>query len=426
MKPNISPDWPPTETSQTIEDHMDYDQICVVRQPIFDGTEKVIGYQLLPQLTQNNIEPGTTNNLRATSRLLANVFNQFGLKQILGDRLAFLPISSEVLTSDILELLPPDKVVLDIQPSSLSIDELISIVSNLHTKHYKFSLSGFTYSQQLAPLYALASYVTHDVHATSMENIREEIQKTHHLHLNHIAKNLQSYDDFKQHKLSTFALYQSYKFAPYDALTLNRLDSTALNVMQIFNLVMNQADINIIEQHFKHDVALSYSLLCYLNSAGYGMPFKVESIRSALMLLGYNFLGRWLSLLIFAGVDVRAGQRVLLNTALIRGRMMELLGEKTLSKQDGDRLFITGIFSLMDTFMGTPLEKVLGKVNLPDDVNQALLMNKGKFAPILALTLAFESTVTNGINTLCNEIGITTKEATEAHLSAIEWAGMLV
>ena len=347
------------------------------------------------------------------------------MHQTLGDKLGFLPVSSEVLTGDIIDLIPSDNIVLDIQPSDLSIDDLVSIMSKLHDKHYKFSLSNFTYTHALSPVYAMASYVTHDVHTHSLESIQDQIEKIQHFPIRHIARNLQSYEDFQQHKKGMFALYQGDKFAPYDSLSMNRLDSSTFRVMQLFNLVMNQADFNVIEDHFKHDVALSYSLLCYLNSAGYGMPYKVESIRSALMLLGYNFLGRWLSLLIFAGADVRAGQRVLLNTALIRGRLMELLGENILSQQDGDRLFITGMFSMLDSFLGIPLEKALANVNLPDEVNEALLLQKGKYAPFLALSLAFESGSPQQTHALCSAAKIDLKDATAAHLSAIEWARKL-
>ena len=344
---------------------------------------------------------------------------------MLGDRLAFLPVSSDTLASDILELIPPEKVVLDIQPSNMAEDELIDIVSQLHSRQFRFSLSHFTYSPALQPLFAIASYITHDVHASTMDTIQEQIQKVQHLPLQHIAKNLQSYEDFQQHKKGMFALYQGYKFTPYDSLSRNRLDSSSFHVMQLFNLVMSQADFNLIEDHFKHDVALSYSLLCYLNSAGYGMPYKVESIRSALMLLGYNFLARWLTLLIFAGADVRAGQRVLLNTALIRGRLMELLGAKTLTQQDGDRLFITGIFSMLDTFLAIPLEKALDSLNLPDEVNSALKSGQGRYAPLLTLALTFETGATEQTLALCKEINISPKEASDAHVAAIEWAGKL-
>lgn len=425
LEPNFSSDCPVSGTGQTIEGIKDLDQIFIARQPIFDSTEKVIGYQLLPQQIQNAPEITPPNGLRASAHLLDNAFNHFGLQQILGDRLAFIPISSEALASDILELLPPEKVVLDIRPSDLNTDVLIGIVSKLHDMHFRFSLSNFTYTQALSPLFALASYVTHDVHQSSMDSIQDQIQLLQHLQIKHIATNLQSYEDFQLHKKGMFSLYQGHKFAPYDSLSMNRLDTSTFRVMQLFNLVMSQADFNVIEDHFKHDVALSYSLLCYLNSAGYGMPFKVESIRSALMLLGYNFLGRWLSLLIFAGADVRAGQRVLLNTALIRGRLMELLGAKTLSQQDGDKLFITGIFSMLDTFLGTPLNKALENLNLPDEVNEALILQQGKYAPLLALSLAFEATTPQQLDTLCKEVNITPKDATAAHLAAIEWARKL-
>ena len=131
-------------------------------------------------------------------------------------------------------------------------------------------------------------------------------------------RNVNSHDDFESCKTFCFDLYQGNFFGRPETLSMNRLDPGRARVMEIFNLVINRADIGAIEDAFKHDVALCYSLLCYINSVGIGLQYKVSSIRDAVMLLGYDFLWRWLSLLIFAGVDLTAAQRVLLPVAFSR------------------------------------------------------------------------------------------------------------
>jgi EAL and modified HD-GYP domain-containing signal transduction protein len=180
-----------------------------------------------------------------------------------------------------------------------------------------------------------------------------------------------------------------------------------------------------VENAFKHDVALCYSLLCYVNSAGIGLPYKVASIRDAVMVLGYDFLWRWLSLVIFAGVDLTAAQRLLLNTAVIRGRLAELLGQFRLSSRDGNQLFITGMFSLLDSLLGQPLPEVVGRLHLPEAVTAALTTGSGPYAPYLELALAFERDDVVTAMRLCEAIGVEMNEASRAHLAAIEWAGML-
>ena len=48
----------------------------------------------------------------------------------------------------------------------------------------------------------------------------------------------------------------------------------------------------------KRDPALSFKLLRYINSAGFGLSCEVQSIRHAVSILGMQPLYRWLSLLL--------------------------------------------------------------------------------------------------------------------------------
>lgn len=243
--------------------------------------------------------------------------------------------------------------------------------------------------------------------------------------LQRLVRNVNSRTDFEACRAVGFDFYQGRLLAPAQTLAVNRLDPSRARVMEIFNLVIGQADVAEIENAFKHDVALCYSLLCYINSAGIGLQYKVSSIRDAVMLLGYDFLWRWLSLLIFAGVDLTAAQRLLLNTAVIRGRLAELLGQARLSSRDGNYLFITGMFSLLDTLLGLPLSELAARLHLPEEVTQALVHRQGRYAPYLELALAFENDDGQRAAQLCAALQLDMSEASRAHLAAIEWAGML-
>ena len=231
--------------------------------------------------------------------------------------------------------------------------------------------------------------------------------------------------DFEACKTFGFDIYQGQFFAKHETIVSNRLDPSRARIVEIFNLVMNKADIYAIEDAFKHDVALCYSLLCYINSVGIGMQYKASSIRNAIMLLGYDFLWRWLSLLVYAGIDLSAAQRVLLNTAIIRGRLTELLGQINLPTKEANALFVVGNFSLLDALLGIPMEQALKRINLPQEITSALLTHEGKYAPYLELALAFESNHWTKAVRLCAQLNIELGAATRAHLAAIEWARMV-
>ena len=401
------------------------DRIFVSRQPVFDATEKITGYQLLLTESPTAGEARAPASVPASARLIVNVFDNFGLNQVLGDHIAFIPVSNDSLASDFLDLLPPEKVVLVIQPSDVGATDLVAACGKLSGKGFRLALNNFPYSMEWQPLFQMASYACYDIHAGKLDTIKAQIAQIEHLPLKRIARNLQSRAEFHACKGRLFSLYQGSILADPETLSMNRVDPSTARVMQLFNLVMSHADLKAIEDSLKHDVALCYSLLCYINSAGFGMPYKVESIRNAIMFLGYDFLWRWLSLLIFAGVDMHAGQRLLLNTALIRGRLTELLGQRMMSQKEGDKLFVVGIFSLLDSLLGMPMDKALANLSLPDEIAEALLHRQGKYAPFLELALAFENNDLERAEQLCGESGIDLSAASNDHMAAIDWARQL-
>ena len=97
---------------------------------------------------------------------------------------------------------------------------------------------------------------------------------------------------------------------------------------------------------------------------------------------------------------------------------MELLGAR-LEKRDQDNLFITGMFSLLDRIMQTPLEQLLERAKLPEAVSHALLTNEGRYAQVLALARVCEGEIQPDEATLAD---IDPKIANLAQLDAIEWA----
>jgi hypothetical protein len=191
-------------------------------------------------------------------------------------------------------------------------------------------------------------------------------------------------------------------------------------VLELIGAVQQEVDPKAIEALFKKDVTLSFKLLRFINSASFGLSSRIESVRHALSIIGYQQLFKWLSLL--AATAGSGASPALTQSAMIRARLMELLGAKTMDRRDQDHLFITGMFSLLDRIMQMPLENILDRVNLPENVIQALLKGEGKYGHILALAKACEGEALPEAASFAN---IDIKAANLAHLEAIEWAAQI-
>ena len=77
-----------------------------------------------------------------------------------------------------------------------------------------------------------------------------------------------------------------------------KLNPGHAQIVRVLNLVRRNAEVKEIETALKQDVALSYKLLRYINSAGFGLSCEIESFRHAVTILGYDKLNKWLSLLL--------------------------------------------------------------------------------------------------------------------------------
>lgn len=396
----------------------------LARQAIFDATQKVRAYQLL--MRASGLAPTHAPQTAASAaQLIVNTLNTFGVAEAVGDRLAWVALPEQSLDSDIVELLPKTKFILEYPAAYLNSANASARCAQLLAQGYNLAYPCQSGDHDVGNVANVANYVVYDLAAQSLQEIAQLDRAVSPHGLTRLVRNVNTRSDFDACKAFNFDLYQGTFFTKPETQANNRVDPGRVRVVDIFNLVMNKADVAVIEDAFKHDVALCYSLLCYINSVGIGLQYKVASIKSAVMLLGYDFLWRWLSLLIYAGIDLSAAQRVLLNTAIIRGRVTELLGQMKLPEKEANALFVVGVLSLIDALMGVPLEQALTRLNLPEEIRLALIQHKGQYAPYFELALAFESNNLAMAERLCAQLEIDLSAASRAHLAAIEWAGLI-
>lgn len=193
------------------------------------------------------------------------------------------------------------------------------------------------------------------------------------------------------------------------------------SLIRTLNLVRNNADIAQIEEALKQDVGLSYKLLRYINSAGFGLSCEIQSFRHAVTMLGYEKLNKWLSLLLVsASKDPMAP--ALVHASLVRARTMELLGQGLIAKSELDNLFITGAFSLLDALLGVSIETAIEAMKLPEPVVDALVSHQGLYASFYDLALALEDWDGAKVADLAAALGLTSNQVNSAHMQAITFA----
>jgi EAL and modified HD-GYP domain-containing signal transduction protein len=393
--------------------------VFVGRQPILNNGQRIFGYELLfrsPGGDINSVPP-----MEATGRVLINAFNNIGLERVLEGRRAFINVSEEMLQSDILEVLPKEKIVIELLETIPPTSAVVERVRALRAAGYQFALDDFVYRPEYEPLIDLVNYIKFDVLALGIEQTIKQLDALRGRGLSFIAEKVETRAEFDACRAARFNYYQGYYFARPETVSVKRADPRTTRLIRIFNLVRQDAEEDIIAAEFKQDVALSYNLLRFVNSAAMGLRNKIDSIGRALTVLGRTRLARWISLLMLAPGDA-AAPNALFKTALIRARSAELLAPRNGNAQLRDSLFVTGMFSLLDVALGIPLTELLRDMQLPDDVRDALLKECGPLAPYLKLVRAVEVMDVEAIMSLALVLGLTIDQISAAHLEALTWA----
>jgi EAL and modified HD-GYP domain-containing signal transduction protein len=87
--------------------------------------------------------------------------------------------------------------------------------------------------------------------------------------------------------------------------------------------------------------------------------------------------------------------------------------------------FMTGVLSLVDVLLGTPMEKILAQLNLAEEVRLALLERKGALGSLLLLTEKLENLDFAEVSQLLNQYHCSREILITAQLEAIEWTNSL-
>lgn len=237
-----------------------------------------------------------------------------------------------------------------------------------------------------------------------------------------IITGVETLSEFNTYTSSGVGGVSGWFFTKNNELPAKAINSTQMNVVKLLNLVRNNAEVKEIENALKQDVALSYKLLRYLNSASMGFAQEIQSFKHAVNMLGYEKLNRWLSLLLVtASKDAMAP--ALMYTSLSRARFMELIGKGKVDKIDD--LFITGVFSLLDVILGVKMEKALDAMLLPEPICSALLGIESNYFSILSLARACESQNDKDILKFANAIGVSLDDVNKHFLTAQAFASQM-
>jgi len=237
-----------------------------------------------------------------------------------------------------------------------------------------------------------------------------------------IVTNLRSFEDVAA-ALHEGADYACGAYAQAAAQRTGQASVQAVAIANILSALTAGRPPREIAELFKADVTLSYRLMRILGSAAYGLGRSIGSLQEAVMMLGTRELYRWLAVLLLTSAGGVPLARALHETALVRGRLLELIAIARGRTDPPEALFVTGAFSLLDLLLNVPLESALALMPLlPTQTIDALIAESGPWRPYLDLALALEAGDDSRQQAACAKLELNRDKAAALYAEAGDWA----
>ena len=358
-------------------------ELFISRQPVVDGEMRVTGYRVAYSTAD-----GSDAGEGSAARLLGDVLSGVGLEELVGDSLAHLPLSREVLLALGVPPVRPDRVMLRIAYDTACDPEVSNTVEALTGRGYALSLYELPGPEFDASLLERFGTVEVDFTASDEADMALTVQRILAGRAMPLAAGLIDYTHFEQAKATGFELFAGPFYASRHQAAVRKVPVGEMGtLMSLAAMQSGSATIEELEQVIDRDVGRSVKLLRYINSAYIGMRGSITSIRQAVMMLGSRGVSRWALLVALTGGP--STPRELSVVGLTRARMCELLGSQ---RQDvgGDELFTVGLLSVADALLDVPLETIVEELPLADGVAAALLQRDGPAGGILDAVLSYE------------------------------------
>jgi len=392
------------------------ENLFIARQPIYDNQQSVIGYELLYRNSTINRAIFEDGNL-ASSDTIINSFMNIGIDTLVGSTLAFIYLPEKFLLNQDLIPMFKEQCVFEILEDIEITDTVIESIQQMKAAGYKLALDDFIYGEDKIPLLELADYIKLEVNQATDDELRLQMKQLEPYQGKLIAEKVENDELLTRCQALGFQYFQGFFFCHPQIIQQKHIPANKLVVLRLLEQINNpDVDYMELEAVLAQDVALTYKLLRYINSAAFSLRREIESIKDAVVLLGIRNVKNWLSLILMSRV-VRSKPTELIVTAMVRGRMCELLAEQY-HPEVKSQMFIIGLFSVLDALMDAPMIELLDTVILSTPIKMALLDHAGIQGEIYAMVLHYDLFEWDELANASIPAG----NLAEAYLLAIQWA----
>ncbi len=399
-------------------------EIFVARQPIFDRRQAVFGYELFYRSSPDSAF-GDFDGDEVAAKVIVNSFMNIGIEPLTRSRRAFINFNKQLLDQGAALLFPSQSIAIEIVGKVEPDENTINACRNLKEQGYMMAIDDFTYADRNSPLIGFVDMAKVDLLHVGQEELEKIAEFLRAKKIKFIAKNIENKEQHLLAKELGCDMFQGFFFCKPEIIQSREIPEIKMHYLQLLReIYRTEMDYDRLERLIKQDVSLSYKLLKFINSVEFKLRFEIRSIRQAIALLGQKHLIRWASLVSLRSIGQdKPGELII--TALTRARFCEELAGMSGKREIKDDLYLMGLFSLLDVFLGLPLETILYELPLAEDIIDALLGKENELSGFYRLTLAYERADWPRVEEMIFLLGLSERVVAKSYLEALKETEMM-
>ena len=363
----------------------------VARQPIFDRSLGVVGYELLYRARP--VGPAdVTDDDGATFSVLYETLIELGLESAVRGSKAWINVTPGLLTDGGHRLIDPRRVVLEILETTEPTPEVIGLLRGLSADGYTLALDDFVLDTGRDELLDVAEIVKLDLPAIPPGQLAAHIAAVRRPGMTVLVEKVETVEQLNEALDGGADLFQGFFFTRPQVLTTQSIPASLHAVLTVLARLHNpDAELADLTALVGTDVTLAQKVLQAVNSGFAALQYRVDSMHQAVVLLGIEGLRQLATLLVLAEATGKPAE--LSRLALIRAEMTaELMSSQSgkVTRAEREAAFTVGLMSTLDAFTDTPLDQIVARLSLTDELYDALVHRTGPLGRTLLTTLAYE------------------------------------
>jgi c-di-GMP-related signal transduction protein len=371
-------------------------EVFVARQPILNRQGAVVAQELLFRDGRSRVAD-VRDGFACTAAVVERVLGAVGIDQVLGQTDGFLNCTAEFLSSDLIDVLPASRFVLEVLEDTELTAELGARCALLRRVGFRIALDDVrSITPTIAEFLPHVDIVKLDWPYIASNEVADVVASLKRAGKVVLAEKVEQREDHVAAMKAGCDLFQGFYFAKPQLLAVRKMPSSFGAVLRVLQLLIDEASNAHLEQALKNAPALVVQLLRLANSSDrlHCRNTQITSIRQALSAVGSRQLKHWCCLLLYGNPSGLSSEiDPLVRLVERRARFMEPAA-KTLRPADDSfcqAAYLSGMLSLAHIPHGVDVETFVTDLPVGPAIREAIIERRGELGHLLSIAEHLEA-----------------------------------